>query len=114
MSARSGPSSTAPRLARASENEKYASLLREGVNTHSLRCGRVALQPGESVGEHSTQAIEEAIVVLQGRAKANLGGHKPITATAGQVIYIPPQTVHNIRNAGEGVLRYIYITVPVK
>ena len=114
MSERSGSSSTAPRLARPSENEKYTPLLREGVNTHRLRCGHVVLQPDESVGEHSTQAVEEAIVVLQGRAEANLGGHKPITAAAGQVIYIPPQTVHNIRNAGEAILRYIYITVPVK
>ena len=31
---------------------------------------------------------------------------------AGDIVYIPPHTAHNIANTGDGLLRYIYIVAP--
>src|SRR5215475_10865470 len=54
-------------------------LLKGAPQTTGMRSGFVQLKPGESVGEHSTQDHEEALVVLHGEGKAEVEGHEAVT-----------------------------------
>lgn len=81
-------------------------------NASRMRAGMVTLGPGEDCGRHSTDEYEELLVILEGRGEAELEGHGAVAVEAGQVVYIPPQTSHNVRNRGEGVLRYVYVVAP--
>jgi mannose-6-phosphate isomerase-like protein (cupin superfamily) len=82
--------------------------------TFGLRSGAVILRPEESVGEHTTDQREEAIVILEGTAEISLGRQAPLNAEKDYIVYIPPNTPHDVKNTGTDLLRYIYITSPVK
>jgi mannose-6-phosphate isomerase-like protein (cupin superfamily) len=75
-----------------------------------IHSGAVSLQPGKSVGRHSTEGSEEMLVVLEGEGSFQLGGSRELLMNSDTIIYCPPDTVHDVKNAGSGVLRYIYIT----
>jgi quercetin dioxygenase-like cupin family protein len=83
-------------------------------NTHQYHSGCVTLKPGEAVGEHSTDGHEEIIVFLSGSAQIS-SEHwpQPQPAVAPAVAYMPPHTLHNVVNAGEDLLRYVYIVAKV-
>src|SRR5512147_3153900 len=48
------------------QGKDYVRLLGGPPETLSLRSGAVALQPGQTIGKHSTKINEEVIVVLEG------------------------------------------------
>ncbi len=75
----------------------------------SMRSGLVLLNPGESVGTHNTNNFEEIVIVLEGNGEAQIKGHDPSVISRGDAIYIPPETEHNMVNAGKEILRYIYV-----
>lgn len=102
-----------PIVVRIKGNEGYQRLLGGPPNTMGLKSGCVTLEPGCSVGEHSTELKEEAIVILDGKAEVVLEGADAVTAEAESLVYIPPKTRHNVRNIGENLLRYVYIVSPV-
>ncbi len=87
-------------------------LLKGAPQTTGMRSGFVRLKPGESVGEHSTQDHEEALVVLSGEGKAEVEGHDAVSFSARNLIYIPPRSRHNVTNTGKGVLEYVYVVAP--
>jgi len=89
------------------------SLLGKSGDTVFFRSGQVVLKPGESVGEHSTKEKEELIVILEGEAEVSSEGNPLIHAQKDCVCYMPPETAHNVKNTGSGVLRYIYIVSTV-
>jgi len=91
--------------------ETHLPLLTE-ENARRMRAGMVTLGPGEDCGRHSTEDYEELLIILEGRGAAELEGHGALAPEAGQVVYIPPRTSHNVRNRGEGVLRYVYVVAP--
>ena len=95
------------------DDTSYLPLLKPGRSV-KLHSGYVCLQPGESVGEHSTENYEELLIVLSGTGEVETGGEnerRPISAN--QVAYNPPQTTHNVHSTGDEPLRYIYIVTPV-
>jgi mannose-6-phosphate isomerase-like protein (cupin superfamily) len=73
----------------------------------------VTLNPGESVGEHTTGSREESVIILEGAAEIVIAAATAFGAVEKHFVYIPPDTVHDIRNAGTGMLRYVYIVAPV-
>jgi quercetin dioxygenase-like cupin family protein len=73
-----------------------------------FRSGYVVLEPGREIGEHRTEAGEELIVLLEGTAKVISGG-KEGNAKSPSVVLIPPHTLHNVKNEGQGALRYLYV-----
>lgn len=81
--------------------------------TMGVQSGLVTLMPGEEVGEHSTGAHEETIIVLEGRGEVQVNGHDHQHAEYGTVFYVPPHMRHNVLNIGEGPLRYIYVVARV-
>jgi len=93
--------------------ESYLPLLQGEPETCGMRSGRVELAPGDEIGEHSTGDHEEVLVVIEGTGRVCVEGHDPLTIQGGQEAYIPPRSTHNVRNTGEGTLRYIYVVAPV-
>ena len=61
---------------------------------------RVDLDPGVSFPSH-THPGEEIIYVLEGTWHYEIDG-KPVTAKAGDVLFIPAGTIHSAKNVGSG------------
>lgn len=95
------------------DNTEYQSLLDGRPQTCGMRSGRVYLQPGETCGQHNTDQYEEMLVFLSGRGLALIGENDSCEVGKGKVSYIPPHTVHNIKNTGSEPLVYIYCVAPV-
>jgi quercetin dioxygenase-like cupin family protein len=45
---------------------------------------------------------EEIIYVLEGTLEYSIDGRKPSAFNAGEVLLVPPETVHSVRNVGNG------------
>jgi mannose-6-phosphate isomerase-like protein (cupin superfamily) len=96
------------------DTSEYQPLLLGKPQTAGMRSGRVYLKPGEDCGQHSTKAHEETLVFLSGRGTSLIGGHQtPFEVGQGKICYIPPDTLHNIKNTGSEPLVYIYCVAPV-
>jgi mannose-6-phosphate isomerase-like protein (cupin superfamily) len=99
-------------VVRLSEGDKHQPLLTGPPQTKGFQSGRVVLQPGEDVGQHSTKHYEEALIILEGKGEALSEGNEPLAIEAGCLIYIPPHTEHNIKNTSISPLKYIYLVAP--
>jgi mannose-6-phosphate isomerase-like protein (cupin superfamily) len=97
-------------LSEARENQK---LLDGRPQTFGMRSGRVYLQPGQACGRHSTKDREELLVFLSGRGELLIAEQERFDVAEGKVSYIPPQTLHDVRNTGDGPLVYVYCVAPV-
>jgi len=106
-------SATKARVIDLSPEDCYQQLLGGVPETRGMRSGRQAIAPGAECGEHSTKAHEEVLVILTGSGVAKLGDGSSLELRGGQIAYIPPQMTHNVVNAGDTVLRYIYVVAPV-
>ncbi|MFA4984932.1 MAG: cupin domain-containing protein [Candidatus Omnitrophota bacterium] len=90
-------------------NRRFKRLLGVSGESRGMRSGLVAIKPGESVGWHSTERKEEALIILDGKAKVCLG-KKTVTACGSSFVYLPRGVCHNVQNSGAGILRYVYLT----
>jgi len=95
------------------ENPEYQKLLDGQPQTLGMRSGRVYLQPSQSCGRHSTGNREEMLVFLSGQGKLLIGQAESFQVGAGKVCYIPPNTLHDVKNEGTEPLIYIYCVAPV-
>ncbi|MBU1061502.1 MAG: cupin domain-containing protein [Candidatus Omnitrophica bacterium] len=93
--------------------EQYQRLLNRDSETYGIKSGHVILKPGDNIGRHATGEYEEVIIILKGKAELKLTGKKISKAGYNTVLYIPPQTYHDIKNIGAGILEYIFITSKV-
>lgn len=90
------------------DSTEYFQILGEN-QTKTMRSGLVTLKPGENVGEHSTKSYEEMLVILDGKGEAEISGSERMKIGKGQIVYIPPKTIHNVYNTCDSVLQYIYV-----
>ncbi len=91
--------------------EKYTRLFsKKDGSAISLRSGCVVLKPCENVGEHSTETEEELLIVLEGNGKLLLGKSAEIELEKDSAAYIPPHTVHDVKNTGTVNLKYVFVT----
>ncbi|MGA3135301.1 MAG: cupin domain-containing protein [Terracidiphilus sp.] len=89
--------------------------LLQGVpQTAGMRSGFVRLQPGATVGWHTTGQNEEALVILRGEGEALIDGQAKQTFAAPAFVYIAPATRHNVANTGKEPLEYVYVVAPAK
>jgi mannose-6-phosphate isomerase-like protein (cupin superfamily) len=96
------------------DKPEYQPLLTGMPQTSGMCSGRVYLKPGEECGQHSTKAHEETLVFLSGKGAALIGEKETAFEVGqGKICYIPPHTLHNIRNTGSEPLVYIYCVAPV-
>lgn len=73
-----------------------------------LKSAMVTLQPGEEVGEHTTENREEIVVVLKGTATLQKDG-KSFIMVSGTAHFIGEGIKHNVRNESREPLEYAYI-----
>jgi quercetin dioxygenase-like cupin family protein len=62
---------------------------------------RVDVSPEAPAFRHKHPG-EEIIYVLEGSLEYQLEGQPPRTYTAGEVLLVPAETVHSVRNVGDG------------
>jgi quercetin dioxygenase-like cupin family protein len=62
---------------------------------------RVELGPEAPVVRHKHPG-EEIIYVLEGSLEYSTDGREPATYNAGEVLMVPAETVHSVRNVGGG------------
>jgi len=89
-------------------------LLKGAPMTSGMRGGSVKLHPGESVGWHSTNQNEEALVILHGSGTAKIEGGKDMPLHEKMMAYIPPATRHNVTNTGNEVMEYVWVVAPLR
>jgi mannose-6-phosphate isomerase-like protein (cupin superfamily) len=93
--------------------EKYTRLFStKTANALSLRSGRVVLKKSENIGEHDTGSSEEILIILEGKGELLINGHEKIIFGKETALYIPPNTIHDVKNTGRGPLRYVFATCP--
>ena len=81
--------------------------------TDGMVSGYVALAPGEGMHRHTTGANEELLVFLGGKGEVVLGGER-VTVLAGEALYIPPYTEHEVHASAPDGLRYVYTVAPAR
>jgi mannose-6-phosphate isomerase-like protein (cupin superfamily) len=94
-------------------SERFQRLLAGAPATAGMKSGHITLKPGESVGEHKTEAKEESIIVLEGTADIYCEGKLLFIVREKSLIYIPPEVNHDIKNSSDKVLRYVYVVSPI-
>ena len=94
------------------ETAEYQRLLKGQPQTCGMRSGKVYLQPGASCGQHSTEHHEELLIFLSGQGLLLIGEKECLPVGEGKVCYIPPNTLHDIKNTGTEPLVYIYCVAP--
>jgi len=85
----------------------YVSVIKPPLS-RKIRSGFVTLASGVAGEEHSTEAYEELLVVLDGKAVLHSGDIDK-EVTVGQVAYVPPHTTHYMKSTGTTTLKYLYI-----
>jgi mannose-6-phosphate isomerase-like protein (cupin superfamily) len=94
------------------DKPEYQRILEGQPQTHGMRSGRVHLKPEEACGQHSTKHHEELLVFLSGQGELLIADKDRLAVGAGKAVYIPPETVHDVRNTGSTALTYIYCVAP--
>jgi quercetin dioxygenase-like cupin family protein len=84
-------------------------LLTGPPETVTMKSGYVVLEPGRSVGRHSTEHHEEMLVVLEGQGEMLFHDGSKLQIQGGTALYCPPETEHDVMNTGNESLRYVYI-----
>ena len=74
-----------------------------------MHSGAVVLLPSKSVGNHSTENYEEAVIVLAGSGEMRISGGETLILKPNSVAYCPPHTEHDVVNTGSQPLRYLYV-----
>ncbi len=77
--------------------------------TVTMKSGYVVLEPGKSVGKHSTEGHEEILIVLEGQGEMLFHDSSKLEVKAHHALYCPPHTEHDVKNTGAVVLRYVYV-----
>jgi mannose-6-phosphate isomerase-like protein (cupin superfamily) len=89
--------------------QEYVRLLGGPPESVTMRSGAVTLQPGKSVGKHTTENYEELLVILEGNGVFILTDGRQLEMKVNTVLYCPPFTEHDVMNTGAAPLRYIYV-----
>ena len=78
------------------------------VPTETFSVGHVTIEPNGGQVPWHNQDMEENYVIIEGSGEMCLGEERQ-TVTAGQAIYIPPGTYHQLSNLGEERLVMMYV-----
>ena len=71
------------------------------------------LAEGEAFRPHAHDGVEEAYYIVEGKGEMFLSGEAQ-EVKAGDIVYIPPQSIHFIRPRGRQPLRVITVSVDVR
>ena len=73
--------------------------------------GVILMRPGQTLGGHYHQEVEETFYVLEGQATFAVNG-QDVAASSGDVFCMEPKDRHDIRNDGETPLKMVFIKCP--
>ena len=93
-------------------SQGYCALLQGLPQTAGMRSGLVRLQPGETIGWHTTGDHEESLIILEGQGKALIEGQQGQPFVAPALVCTPLLTRHNVENTGKETLVYVYVVAP--
>ena len=100
-----------PGKLKLNSKEKYTRLFSAKYGSAlSLNSGCVILSKGKDVGGHDTKTREEVIIILEGSGELLLRNKRKIVFKKGSVLYVPPDTMHNVKNTGVKGLKYVFVT----
>jgi quercetin dioxygenase-like cupin family protein len=95
-------------IAMSTTIQQAPGLARTDLLRHDLSApGREVIQNRVDIG-HETPFVrhkhpgEEIIYVLEGTLEYHLDDQEPITVSAGEVLLVPAETVHAVKNVGDG------------
>lgn len=94
-------------------SQRFLRLLGDSDKLKGLKSGLVTLKPKELIGEHKTENKEEVLIILKGTATIYFGKNKKLNAPKNSFIFIPSETLHNVKNPGSKILQYVYVTTRV-
>jgi quercetin dioxygenase-like cupin family protein len=90
------------------ETPQVPGLIRTDLQRHDLIIpgreviqNRVDITPDAPPVRHKHPG-EEIIYVLEGTLEYSIDGREPATFSPGEVLLVPPETVHSVRNVGGG------------
>ena len=75
---------------------------------------------------HSTQRREELLIVLAGRVQLQMqprrsasrqdgmGRVRTMSVRAGECVFLPSETLHQVVNRSKSQVRYLYVTAPTQ
>jgi mannose-6-phosphate isomerase-like protein (cupin superfamily) len=101
--------SSKAKIIKLETGSRYQRLFSKDSGTCGIKSGHVTLKEGEEIGEHSTNGLEEVLVILKGKGRL-VTGEEGLDFEDDAVLYVPPETTHNVKNTGKGILEYIFIT----
>jgi len=104
------PSSCKAKVIKLESTERYQRLLDKDSGSLGIKAGHVILKPGENVGEHTTAEREELVIILKGSGEAAIDRQDILKIANNAILYIPPETTHDIKNTGSNNLEYIFLT----
>ena len=94
---------TFPGTALAQVGSNRVELQRHNLSAPGREVVQVVVTIGaEQVAPKHKHPGEEIIYVLQGSLEYTLEGKDPVIVKAGQVLFIPAETVHSVKNIGTG------------
>ena len=95
------------------QGKGHLAILSGPPETATMRSGLVVLEPGKSVGRHSTGANEELLVVLEGTGEFRLEA-ETLPLAGGTALYCPSGRSHDVFNTGTTPLHYVYVTASTR
>jgi mannose-6-phosphate isomerase-like protein (cupin superfamily) len=98
------------KIVKLEPGSKYQRLFSKDSGTCGIKSGHVILKEKEEIGEHSTNNLEEVLVILKGSGSLIINNEASLDFEKDTVLYVPPRTSHNVKNTGKGMLEYIFIT----
>lgn len=102
-----------PKSIKFDAKEKYTRLFStKSGNALSLCSGHVVLKEGENIGEHNTGDSEEILIILEGKGELCINKSERLEFERDTALYIPPNTIHDVKNIGKGLLKYVFVTSP--
>ena len=81
--------------------------------TEQLWSEIVCYEPGQSTAMHKHPLEEEMFYVIEGTANMNIGGDEGRYG-AGELIKLPPNVLHDVRNLGDNRLVIMFTKSPRK
>lgn len=85
-------------------------LVVDRADSHTSEVFLVVLEPGEAPPLHQHDDTEQVFYILEGAGVLSIGAKKKkFPVRPGDVVRIPPRTLHSIQCAGQKPLRYVAI-----
>lgn len=103
-----------PKSIRLDAKERYTRLFStKNGDAMSFRSGCVILKENENIGEHNTGDSEEILIIVEGKGELYINKSEKWDFEKDTALYIPPNTIHDVRNRGRGSLKYVFVACSI-